>query len=61
MDWLREQHGEDRIDIFDPLDSASNEVNYDVEVTTLVKPNAPREATQIDVHTTEEQPSKELM
>ena len=35
MDWLREQHGEDRVDIFDP--SASNEVNYDVEVTTLVK------------------------
>tara|TARA_B100000925_G_scaffold282779_1_gene255959 strand:- start:129 stop:1130 length:1002 start_codon:yes stop_codon:yes gene_type:complete len=37
MDWLREQHGEDRVDIFDPLDSASNEVNYDVEVTTLAR------------------------
>ena len=35
MDWLRDNYGEDKVDIFDPLDSTSNRVNNDVEVTTL--------------------------
>ena len=35
MDWLREHFGGDRVDIFDPLDAAAAEVNYNVESTTL--------------------------
>ena len=35
MEWLKRHYGGDRVDIFDPLDANSKEVNYDVEVTTL--------------------------
>ena len=35
MAWLKRHYGNDRVDIFDPLDYDSKEVNYDVEVTTL--------------------------
>ena len=35
MAWLKSHYGNDRVDIFDPLDYDSKEVNYDVEVTTL--------------------------
>ena len=35
MEWLKTHFGGDRVDIFDPLDSDSKEVNYEIEVTTL--------------------------
>ncbi len=35
MAWLKRHYGDDKVDVFDPLDASSSQVNYDVEVTTL--------------------------